>query len=78
MAMSFWPNPATAAGKITVCATNATAKADKTLPFVSSGFFLSIPIGLAFLDAYLYVGDLRGIWRISYKDGQTVAGTRKK
>ena len=29
-------------------------------------------------SGYLYVGDVRGIWRFPYKDGQTAAGKPEK
>src|SRR5258706_6669585 len=64
-------------GKITVLRdSNGDGKADKSFTFLSSGFVY--PHGLAFHDGYLYVGDLRGIWRFPYKDGQTVTGTADK
>src|SRR5476649_49590 len=73
----FLAEPSDSAGKITVLRdSNGDGKADKTFTFVSSGFVY--PHGLAFHEGYLYVGDLRGIWRIPYKDGQTVAGTPEK
>src|SRR5436190_2255431 len=36
------------------------------------------PHGLAFHAGYLYVGDVRGIWRFPYADGQTSAGKPEK
>jgi glucose/arabinose dehydrogenase len=73
----FLAEPSDSGGKITVLRdSNGDGKADKTFTFVSSGFVY--PHGLAFHDGYLYVGDLKGIWRIPYKDGQTVAGTPEK
>jgi glucose/arabinose dehydrogenase len=73
----FLAEPSESGGKITVLRdSNGDGKADKTFTFVSSGFVY--PHGLAFHDGYLYVGDLKGIWRIPYKDGQTVAGTPEK
>jgi glucose/arabinose dehydrogenase len=73
----FLAEPSDSAGKITVLRdSNGDGKADKTFTFVSSGFVY--PHGLAFHEGYLYVGDLRGIWRIPYKDGQTVAGIPEK
>jgi len=73
----FLAEPSDSGGKITVLRdSNGDGKADKTFTFVSSGFVY--PHGLAFHDGYLYVGDLKGIWRIPYKDGQTVAGAPEK
>jgi glucose/arabinose dehydrogenase len=73
----FLAEPSDSGGKITVLRdSNGDGKADKTFTFISSGFVY--PHGLAFHDGYLYVGDLKGIWRIPYKDGQTVAGTPEK
>jgi len=69
--------PTKEAGKITLLRdTNGDGKADKTFTFASSGF--QYPHGLAFHEGYLYVGDLQAIWRIPYKDGQTVAGKPEK
>jgi glucose/arabinose dehydrogenase len=69
----FLAEPTREAGKITLLRdTNGDGKADKTFTFASSGF--QYPHGLAFHEGYLYVGDLQAIWRIPYKDGQTVAG----
>src|SRR5579872_4982046 len=73
----FLAEPSRDGGKITVLRdSNGDGKADKTFTFLSSGFVY--PHGLAFHDGYLYVGDLRGIWRFAYKDGQTTAGTPEK
>jgi glucose/arabinose dehydrogenase len=73
----FLAEPTESGGKITVLRdSNGDGKADKTFTFASSGF--AYPHGLAFHDGYLYVGDLKGIWRIAYKDGQTAAGTPEK
>jgi glucose/arabinose dehydrogenase len=73
----FLAEPSDSGGKITVLRdSNGDGKADKTFTFASTGFVY--PHGLAFHEGYLYVGDLRGIWRIPYKDGQTVAGTPEK
>jgi glucose/arabinose dehydrogenase len=73
----FLAEPSDSAGKITVLRdTNGDGKADARFTFVASGFVY--PHGLAFHDGYLYVGDLRGIWRIPYKDGQTAAGAPEK
>src|SRR5471032_163269 len=68
----FLAEPSRDGGKITVLRdSNGDGKADKTFTFLSSGFVY--PHGLAFHDGYLYVGDLRGIWRFAYTDGQTAA-----
>lgn len=73
----FLAEPTRDAGKITVLRdTNGDGKADKTFTFASSGF--QYPHGLAFQGGYLYVGDLQAIWRIPYRDGQTVAGKPEK
>src|SRR5476649_1122938 len=66
-------------GKITVLRdTNGDGKADQRFTFLPGSAGFVYPHGLAFHDGYLYVGDLRGIWRFAYKDGQTVAGTPEK
>ncbi len=68
----FLAEPSRDGGKITVLRdSNGDGKADKTFTFAGSG--LVYPHGLAFRDGYLYVGDLKGIWRFAYKDGQTAA-----
>jgi len=73
----FLAEPTRDGGKITVLRdSNGDGKADKTFTFLSSGFVY--PHGLAFHDGYLYVGDLRGIWRFAYTDGQTSAGKPEK
>jgi glucose/arabinose dehydrogenase len=73
----FLAEPTEAGGKITVLRdSNGDGKADKNFTFLSSGFVY--PHGLAFHDGYLYVGDLRGIWRFAYQDGQTAAGKPEK
>ncbi|MDB5735005.1 MAG: sorbosone dehydrogenase [Alphaproteobacteria bacterium] len=73
----FLAEPSKDAGKITLLRdTNGDGKADKTFTFASSGF--QYPHGLAFQGGYLYVGDLQAIWRIPYRDGQTVAGKPEK
>ncbi len=73
----FLAEPTASGGKITVLRdSNGDGKADKSFTFVSSG--LVYPHGLAFHDGYLYVGGLKGIWRIPYRDGQTLAGTPEK
>jgi glucose/arabinose dehydrogenase len=59
------------AGKITVLRDgNGDGKADARFTF-ATGF--NYPHGLAFHDGYLYVGALGGIWRLPYRDGQTMA-----
>ncbi|HTC84554.1 MAG TPA: hypothetical protein VK683_09365, partial [Rhizomicrobium sp.] len=66
-------------GKITVLRdSNGDGKADKTFTFLPASAGFVYPHGLAFHEGYLYVGDLRGIWRFPYKDGQTTAGTPEK
>jgi glucose/arabinose dehydrogenase len=68
----FLAEPSDSGGKITVLRdSNGDGKADKSFTFAASG--LVYPHGLAFHDGYLYVGDLKGIWRFAYKDGQTAA-----
>ncbi len=68
----FLAEPSDSGGKITILRdSNGDGKADKSFTFISSGFVY--PHGLAFHDGYLYVGDLKGIWRFAYKDGQTAA-----
>jgi glucose/arabinose dehydrogenase len=66
-------------GKITVLRdSNNDGKADQTFTFLSDAAGFSYAHGLAFQGGYLYVGDLRGIWRFAYKDGQTAAGKPEK
>jgi glucose/arabinose dehydrogenase len=73
----FLAEPSKDAGKITLLRdTNGDGKADKTFTFASSGF--QYPHGLAFQGGYLYVADLQAVWRIPYKDGQTLAGKPEK
>ncbi len=68
----FLAEPTREGGKITLLRdSNGDGKADKTFTFSATGWVY--PHGLAFHGGYLYVGDLRGIWRIPYKDGQTAA-----
>lgn len=75
----FLAEPSDAGGKITILRdTNGDGKADKIFTFLPSSAGFVYPHGLAFHDGYLYVGDLRGIWRFPYKDGQTSAGVPEK
>ena len=47
---------------------------------VSSTFAsdFTLPHGLALHDGFLYVGDLKAVWRLPYKDGATKASSRQK
>src|ERR1700761_111022 len=75
----FLAEPTDAGGKITILRdANGDGKADQRFTFLPSSAGFVYPHGLAFHDGYLYVGDLRGIWRFAYKDGQTVAGAPEK
>ena len=75
----FLAEPTDSGGKITILRdSNGDGKADKTFTFLPTSAGFVYPHGLAFHEGYLYVGDLRGIWRFAYKDGQTVAGTPEK
>ena len=66
-------------GKITVLRdTNGDGKADQRFTFLPGSAGFVYPHGLAFHDGYLYVGDVRGIWRFAYTDGQTSAGKAEK
>ena len=66
-------------GKITLLRdSNGDGKADQRFTFLPPSAGFVYPHGLAFHDGYLYVGDLRGIWRIPYSDGQTSAGKPEK
>src|SRR4051812_22280480 len=66
-------------GKITVLRdSNGDGKADQRFTFLPASAGFVYPHGLAFHDGYLYVGDLRGIWRFAYTDGQTAAGKPEK
>jgi glucose/arabinose dehydrogenase len=66
-------------GKITVLRdSNGDGKADKTFTFLPASAGFVYPHGLAFHDGYLYVGDVRGIWRFAYQEGQTAAGKPEK
>lgn len=70
---------AKAGGKITVLRdSNNDGKADQRFTFLPASAGFVYPHGLAFHDGYLYVGDVRGIWRFPYKDGQTSAGKPEK
>ena len=62
------------AGEITLLRdTNDDGKADIVATF-ADGF--DRPFGLAFHDGALYVGDVRGIWKLDYKPGALKAGKR--
>ncbi|HEY2011122.1 MAG TPA: PQQ-dependent sugar dehydrogenase [Rhizomicrobium sp.] len=75
----FLAEPTDSGGKITILRdSNGDGKADKTFTFLPASAGFVYPHGLAFHEGYLYVGDLRGIWRFAYKDGQTVAGAPEK
>jgi glucose/arabinose dehydrogenase len=75
----FLAEPTESGGKITVLRdANGDGKADQRFTFLPASAGFVYPHGLAFHDGYLYVGDLRGIWRFAYKDGQTAAGTPEK
>jgi glucose/arabinose dehydrogenase len=66
-------------GKITVLRdSNNDGKADQRFTFLPASAGFVYPHGLAFHDRYLYVGDVRGIWRFAYQDGQTAAGKPEK
>src|SRR6185295_12603214 len=66
-------------GKITVLRdSNGDGKADQRFTFLAASAGFNYPHGLAFHDGYLYVGDVRGIWRFPYTDGQTSAGKPEK
>jgi glucose/arabinose dehydrogenase len=66
-------------GKITVLRdSNNDGKADQRFTFLPASAGFVYPHGLAFHDGYLYVGDVRGIWRFAYQDGQTAAGKPEK
>src|SRR3954467_15919656 len=66
-------------GKITVLRdSNGDGKADQRFTFLPASAGFVYPHGLAFHDGYLYVGDVRGIWRFAYTDGQTAAGKPEK
>jgi glucose/arabinose dehydrogenase len=59
-------------GTITVLRdTHGSGRADLRATF-ASGF--NIPHGLAFHDGALYVGDIKAVWRIPYKDGELAGG----
>ncbi|HTQ13080.1 MAG TPA: PQQ-dependent sugar dehydrogenase [Rhizomicrobium sp.] len=61
------------AGKISLL--RGTDKAALVTTF-ADGF--DKPHGLAFHDGALYVGDVKAVWRIPYKDGDTRAGARTR
>ncbi len=70
---------ARAGGKITVLRdSNGDGKADQRFTFLPASAGFVYPHGLAFHGGYLYVGDVRGIWRFAYTDGQTTAGKPEK
>src|SRR3954447_26346617 len=70
---------ARAGGKITVLRdSNGDGKADQRFTFLPASAGFNYPHGLAFHDGYLYVGDVRGIWRFPYTDGQTSADKPEK
>jgi glucose/arabinose dehydrogenase len=59
------------AGQITLLRdSKGSGKADLVTPF-ADGF--DHPHGMAFHGGFLYVADLRGVWRLPYRDGQTAA-----
>ena len=73
----FLAEPSENGGKITLLRDgNHDGKADQRFIFADTGFVY--PHGLAFQGGYLYVGDLMGVWRIPYRDGQTAAGKPEK
>jgi len=75
----FLAEPTESGGKITILRdSNGDGKADKVFTFLPASAGFVYPHGLGFHEGYLYVGDLRGIWRFAYKDGQTAAGTPEK
>ena len=59
-------------------APNGDGRADQRFTFLPASAGFVYPHGLAFHDGYLYVGDVRGIWRFAYTDGQTSAGKPEK
>jgi glucose/arabinose dehydrogenase len=64
------------AGKITLLRdSKGVGKADQRFTFLAG---LNQPEGLAIRDGYLYVGDLNGVWRTPYKEGDTEAGKLEK
>ena len=64
------------AGKITLLRDgNGDGKAEVKLKFAGD---FDRPHGLAFHDGALYVGDVRAVWRLPYKDGDTTAATRTR
>ena len=59
------------AGKVTLLRdSNGDGKADVSTSFIGG---MDQPHGLALHQGYLYVSDLRGVWRIPYKGGETMA-----
>src|ERR1700739_1123865 len=60
----FLAEPTDSGGKITILRdSNGDGKADKIFTFLPASAGFVYPHGLAFHDGYLYIGDLRGIWR---------------
>lgn len=55
--------------------TDGNGRADRIVPFVTH---LDTPHGLALHDGYLYIADLRGIWRLPYVAGQHRAASAPK
>jgi len=74
----FASEPDKDAGKITILRdSKGTGKADQKFTF--SNTFFDHPHGVAFHNGYLYVGDLKGIWRMPYKTGMTsMTGTPER
>jgi len=64
------------AGKISLLRdANGDGKADTVATF-AGGF--ERPYGLALHEGALYVGDVHGIWKLTYSDGATKAGARER
>lgn len=62
------------AGKVTLLRdADHDGKAEARFTFVDG---LQRPHGLALHDGHLYIGDVMGVWRVPYKDGDTKAGAR--
>ncbi len=63
-----------AGGKVTLLRdSKGVGRADQRFTF-ASGF--NQPHGLALHGGYLYIGDVMAIWRVPYKDGQTVSSAK--
>lgn len=61
------------AGKVTLLRdSNGDGKADLRSIFVGG---MERPHGLALHQGYLYISDVRGVWRIPYKGGETTASS---